>query len=223
MPTVSLSAIRDKIKVECDLEEEVFISDSTINNFINDSIRDIEAQIHSIYEDYFLSNANIALVNGTSAYDLPTDIYADKIRAILYSNGSTKYTICRLRDLKVIPLIDPNMNYVYQIVNTAASGRKLTLYPASNETSATNVTIWYIRNAKELTSDAHICDIPEFINYVYARTKLYIFEFEGSPMVVESAQEVERLKNEMIATLSNRIPDDDNKILIDESFYNDVE
>lgn len=223
MPSVTLGTIRSKIKTELDLNEETWITDASINLYINDAIRDCEGKIHSLYEDYYLSSANVALVTGTSSYDLPSDTYADKIRLLQYNDGSTKYNIERIRQIDKIPFVQDNDFYTYIITNTAAAGHKIKIYPNSRETSSTNVTVWYIRNAKELTLDADICDIPEFINYVYAKVKLSIYLQEGNPMAQEAQSGVQLLEQEMIETLANRIPDDDNIIIPDSSFYDDFD
>ncbi len=224
MAELTLAQIRNKVKLDLDLEEELFITDTGLNSFINAAIRDVEAKIHTLYEDYFLSTANISLVSGTSEYAMPSDIYADKIRLIQYNDGATKYDIPRVRNLSDIPFLDTTDLYSYLIINTAASGRKIKFYPASRVTSATAVTIFYIRIAKELTSDSHTCDLPtSFINYVHWRTKLSAYQQEGSPMIQEAQKEVDMLMQDMVTTLSNRIPDDDNKVLLDTNFYSDME
>lgn len=223
MPSITLGTIRSKIQVECDLQEETWITDATVNKYINDAIRDCEAKIHSLYEDYYLTNVNLALVTGTSAYSMPSDVYADKIRLIQYYDGSARYVINRIRRLDEIPNIDTNSYYSYLITNDTTLGHRIILYPASRETSSTNVTIWYLRNAKELVSDADTCDVPEFINYIYAKVKLSIYLQEGNPMAQEAASTVELLEKEMIEGLENRVPDDDNGIIPDTSFYDDFE
>jgi hypothetical protein len=222
MPTVTLLAIRNKIKADCDLNEETFISNTEINNSINDSIRDVEAVIHDLNEDYFFTSASLALVSGTHSYDLPTDVFANKIRLIQYNNGADKYDIPRIRKLSDIPFIDNGANYSYLLVNPS-TGLKIKLFPTSRETSASNVTVYYIRNAKELATDADVCDVPEFINYVYWKVKLAVYQKEGNPLIVEAQKQVDSVKAEMIKTLSQRVPDDDNKVLIDNDIYLDME
>lgn len=223
MASKTLAQIRTKIQLETDLQEEKFITDSELNDYIRDAIADVESNIHQLNEDYFLTKANIALTSGTSEYSLPSDIYANKIRLIQYDDGATDYTIDRIRDLKEIPDIDSNDYYKYILTNDGTNGFKIKLYPTSNETSSTNVTIWYIRKANELSSDSDTCDIPdEFYNYVYWRVKLAVYQKEGNPLTEEAQKMVLYLQQRMIETLSDRIPDDDNKVLMDLSFYKDM-
>ena len=223
MAETTLAQIRAKIKNDLDLNEETFITDTEIDSLINAGIRDVEAEIHGLYEDYYFTFTTISLVNGTSTYDLPTDIYADKVRSIQYNDGSSKYEIKRIRDISIIPYIGTGDDYSYMITNSTSAGRKIKLYPASRETNSTNVNIYYIRKAKELSSDSDSCDIPvSFLNYVFWRVKLSIYEKESSPMSDVAAKEVADAKDKMIATLSNRVPDDDNKILPNFDYYEDL-
>ncbi len=220
----TLLEIRTKVENDLDLVDEIFITPAELLGYINEAIDNAEAQIHTIYEDYFLTFDNLALVQGTATYDMPADIYANKIRCIPYSNGSDIYEIKKWRKpLSLIPLVQPTDWYSYLPINTGASGYQMQLIPASQETSATNVTRWYIRNAKVLVNDVDTCDIPEFISYILQFVKMRCYEKEGNPNTIKAIEDVEREKNLMIETLTNMVDDEDTKIIIDPSFYNDFD
>ena len=98
----TLDELKGKIQRDLDIEGEVFIQDASdapeLLEYINEGIDKAEEIVHSLYEDYFLDKASITLVSGTHEYDLPSAIYAHKIRRIIYRNGTRVYTVDRIRD-----------------------------------------------------------------------------------------------------------------------------
>lgn len=225
----TLAQIKTKIKNDLDLNDEQFITPNELLGYINEAIDDIEAEIHTIYEDYFLASANIALVSGTSDYSLPSNIYANKIRGLVYSNGSRIYKIKKLsrsnqfEEMAFInQYISGTEDLQYKIVNaSAAAGPVIRFFPTPQETSASAVTIWYIRNANKLSADTDLCDVPEFANYVYQFVKVRCYEKEIHPNLAQAAVERDRLRNLMQETLRDMIPDADSEVEKDFSFYED--
>lgn len=229
MLTLTYSDIRDKILRELDLEDEVFISEDEILGYYNDAVDDAEAEILGIYEDYFLTSEVLALELGTSGYSLPTDIYANKIRRLIYDNGSGQiYEIPRIRDWKkflkkaIGDRYDTGgLDYQYMLQNVSAdTGVQLLLVPPSKETSEDSVRIWYIRNANHATTDSDKCDIPEFMSFIYASMRCSIRrkEFNGDVPPTE-LQELERQRKLMIDTLTSMVPDDQTEIEQDLTHY----
>lgn len=216
--------IKTKVENDLDLVDEIFITATEMLGYVNEAIDNAEAQIHALYEDYFLTLDTLALVTGTSTYSMPSDIYANKIRSIYYVNGQTKYPIKKWRKpLHLIPFVDTSDDYMYLPINTTASGYQMKLFPAAQETSSTNVTRWYIRNAKVLVSDSDVCDIPEFINYILQYTKMRCYEKEGHVTTLKAIDDTEKEKLLMIQTLTNMVDDEDNELRKDFSFYDDFD
>jgi len=213
-----------KIQNDLDLQDEIFISPEEFLGYFNEAIDNAEAQIHALYEDYFLTSASIALVTGTSTYSMPSDIYANKVRSMYYVNGQTKYEIKRWRrPLSDIPYVDTSDDYMYLPINSSASGYQFKFLPAAQETSSSNVTIWYIRNAKVITTGTDVCDIPEFINYILQYVKMRCYEKEGHVNTIKAIEDTEKEKMLMIQTLTNMTDDEDTEIRKDFSFYNDFD
>jgi len=217
--------IRDKVQQDLDLKDEGFIEETELLGYVNEAIDDVEAEIHTIFADYFLSKATISLVTGTDEYALPSDIYATKIRRLLYNNGSVKYEIRRIKDISETMYYQENDDYGYLLTNVAGTGYRIKLYPPSRET--TNTEIWYLRNANRLTiSDtdtSNVCDIPEFVNYVIQHTKMRCYEKEMHPNAPKAVADADRLKNLMRSTLTDMVPDEDNEIIKDLDFYYDFD
>jgi hypothetical protein len=221
--------IESKVRRDLGMTDEVLIDGTEMMGYANDAIDECEALIHAKNEDYFLTYANIALTAGTSEYGLPTDIYAQKIREIIYQNGAEIYEITRIRGEKRfiraqdIATNGTSEDYQYLLVNlSSALGVRLKLFPASRETSSTNVTMWYLRNATRMQLSSSICDIPEFIPYIVQSMKVRCYEKEGNPKYDRAMAVLERMREVMETALAERVVDDDNTIPLDLSAYEEM-
>jgi len=221
----TLAQIKSKIQRDLDLQDEDFIQEDELVEYINEGIDMCEAHIHTLYEDYFLTSTTLSWVSGTAEYALPDDIYADKVRGLLYNNGTTIFEIPRIKDkskflkaalLKEFP---PTLDYAYIIKNSSGEDPKIVFFPTVQETSS-NVTLWYLRNASELSADTDTCDIPEFVYYVIQYAKVRCYEKEvGHPNYEPAKQELARLEELMVSTLEEMVPDADNEIEKDMTTY----
>lgn len=228
MTSLTLAQIKTRIKNDLDLLDEEFVNDSAaipeLTDYINEGIDEAEAEIHTIYEDYFLTRANLTVVAATQEYALPTDIYANKIRKLLFNDGTTKYVVNKLKKIEDTMHIQTDEFYRYLINNVAGTGYRLRFYPTIRASSSTHFELWYLRNAKRLSADADVCDIPEFASFVIQFAKMRCLEKEGHPNVNKAVADLERIRKQMIDTLSGMIVDeDDQKILMDTSFYDDFD
>lgn len=229
MQLFTLAQIVSKLSYDADIFDGDFVDLTTeLPGYINEAIDDAEAIIHTLYEDYFLTRSTISLVSGTAQYSTPSDIYGAKIRGVYYNNGSKKYEIKRIKKLQTLLEIDSNAEqYQYLLLNganTESTGSfKLEFHPTPQETS-TYAHMFYIRNAKRLSSNSDYCDIPEFINFIYAHVKHNLAAKEKIGLDLNVAEK--RLitqKSLMESTLANMVPDEGNLISPDISFYQDFD
>lgn len=223
--------IRTKVEQECDLEDEDFVRPEELLAYANEAIDEAEAEIHSLYEDYFLKKVDLPVVADDEFFSLTTllpDIYADKIRKIIFrqGTGATVYTVTRLRDWKKFEqkaVADTQTTtdlYQYFLVNSTPGNPQIMLVPKSRE--AGTMTVWYLRNANRLAVDADVCDIPEFINFVFSHMKMKVYAKEGHPGYQEALERLETERARMNAVLASRVPDMDNEIELDVSCYEDM-
>jgi hypothetical protein len=223
----TLAQIISKIEKDLAIEGEVFVEDEELLGYINEGIDVAEAEIHNLAEDYFMTKATLTLVDGTDEYDLPANIYGHKIRRITYRNGTKRYTLGRLHNFKKFEEYEDQRvhqsaeEYVYFIMNSTAGSPKIVLTPPAKEDGA-YVTVWYWRQANRLEEDSDICDIPEFVNFVIQFAKTRIYEKEGHPAVAKAMDDLEKYRAQMQSTLETMVPDDDNEIPADLSFYKDM-
>jgi len=231
----TLKQLRERVQADLDLQDETFIEDSDINAWINEAIKKAEAEIHTLYEDYFLSYEAKAITAGTYEYDYPADIYGNKIRKIVFEGGGSSHEVKRAKDLAKATdrdIYETGTSHVLEWTPfNSSSGRKIRLFPLAGRTGT--LRIWYIRNARQLVdetvddvitlADAQSCDIDEFERYILQAVKTECFFKDGDPRAIQSKQIEEQLKQNMITTLSNMVPDNNNEIPMDFSFYNDCE
>lgn len=223
MYSPTYAELKANLQKELDLEDETFITADEMLNYFNEAVDLVESAIHTIYEDYFLTSSSIFLVNGTQTYDLPTDIYAQKIRKILYSDGGAmKYEIKRIKKLENTMFFQTPDLYSYVIKNSSTVGLKIAFYPTPSETSS-NITMWYIRNAAKFAVDTDVCDIPEFTAVIVQYVRWKCLNKEGHPDTQQAAQDLMMMKQEMVDTLTARVPDEDNFIEQDMKFYRDFD
>jgi len=220
------SEMEQKVLKDLDLEDEDFIQPEELLGYINEGIDVCEALIHTLYEDYFLTSSTITLVSGTASYALPSDIYANKIRALSFDNGSSRYSIRKIKEQdRFAKIAEINANpgsadYRYLPTNPTA-GPRITLVPPARESGA-YVTVWYLRQSATLSLATDQCDIPEFASFVIQFAKVQCLVKEGNPSALKAQELLEKYRELMIITLSTMIPDGDNTVEMDTSHYEEM-
>lgn len=222
----TLGNIKDLVKSELDLEDEDFIDETELTAFINQAVREAEAEIHKLglEDQYFRSSADLGLTSGTGSYSPPSDMYADKIIRIQYDSSDRMFEIERLRGVDALEEFHwlrrygTNTSfYKYMLKNTAASGRKIELAPAAYETNS-YATVWYIRHAKELSATSDVCDIP-FIDFILQFVRDKCMNKERFTLDAPPSPALQAQRQLMIDTLSEQVPDGNNELEKDISHY----
>ena len=223
------SEIKTKVLNDTGTEQEEFVSESELRGYCNEAIDEAESEIHTLYEDYFLTYSTINMVSGTKEYSLPTDIYANKIRAVLHENGDLLYPMERIRfsdkfqDIRSTEKFDTAGRYRYFLVNTSATnGVKMYIVPTPRDNLTGGVRIWYIRNANRITATTDYCDIPEFTNFIIQYMKTRVYEKEGNPLYTAAIRILDQQRAQMVSTLSNMVIDGDTRIEQDLDIYTNM-
>lgn len=143
--------IKDFVQKKLDLQEESFITPEELLLYCEEAIKYCEAEIHklNIEDQYFVSQAALPLTSGKSDYDMPTNIYANKILRAVLVTGSDIYTIRRItkRDrfeeselIKKYSSSSRSLEYML-VNNDARVGTRFRLYPTPTESAVvTSVT-----------------------------------------------------------------------------------
>jgi hypothetical protein len=169
----TLAEMRSKVFDDDDLNDESFITADELAGYFNEAVDDAEAEILTLNQDYFLTKYYVPLAVGTAVYDLPKNIYANKIRGIVYKNGSDIYQVKKHRrrnifeTLAVIDNSGSALQYRYILRNDSPGQAKLELTPTSRDaavyaTSTFPMVMWHIRNANRFPVVGEYCN-PEII------------------------------------------------------------
>lgn len=223
-----------KMKSELDLDEEDFVDDDEMREYANDAIDEAEALIHTLNEDYFLTkyptDEGVDFVDGQDLYDMPDDIYAMKIRKVIVYMDTLVYECSRLPTLEKflefrLARVYPNSNNYdigYFVTNATSSDPRLQFSPVP--TNGGKFEVWYIRNANRLEDPEDVCDIPEFVRYVfdYIRERVCWKEAAGSPKHQDSVQKCTETKQRMLNALQDMAVDGEDELPLDMSFYEET-
>ena len=232
------SELQEKVNNDLDIQRDSIIGDTEMLGYANEAIDEAEAEIHKLglADEYFLATAFIPLVASTQHADLPTNIYANKIKGLIYNNGSNVYPIRRFRksnrfleieDIANASSADTPLSYL--LVNNSVydpldptTGRKIMFLPIPQETAAQYVRIWFIRNANRMTVAGSVLDIPEFANFVLSFMKVRCLQKEKDERFNDEVAVLTAQRKLMIDTLTEMVPDNDDVHEMDMSHYEEM-
>jgi hypothetical protein len=221
--------LRDEVLREADAEAEDFVQEDEIKGYFNDAIREALSHIQKIglEDDYFQKSVKLSLVNGQTEIDLPADVFAAKIRGLIYATPTLVYEVKRIKGpqkfaeiQRLLQTPSQNAYYQYDLENPSpTSGFKIKLYPISYETLTNCLTLNYVRTVERIVDESDLVDIPEFYSFIKAFVLMKIFAKENDAQAAEKKADYEKEKLLMLETLSEMTPDYDNKVIGDVSFY----
>ena len=216
-----------KVQMDLDIEGETFVQPDEMLGYANEAIDDCERIVKGVYPDYFLDKDTITLVSSTLEYALPTRCYAHKIRRMIYRNGGEVYTIPRIKDWRKFETYEVEQtgsgsSHItgYFILNSTAGAPRI-LFPQVNVSGA-YIQVWFIRQANRLVATTDVLDIPEAANYVMQHMKARAYEKEGHPNLGLALAALGALRTDLEGDLAEMIPDADNALEMDTSFYEDM-
>lgn len=233
-----------KIRADLDLQDELFITPDELVGYINEGIHEAESEILKISEDYFLKQTPptaMPMTVGQTIFELPLDIYGQKIRGLLYSNGSVQYAVKRIRGANkfevqlMIQQYGPSDDYMYFLINANAGlQNQIQIAPASRD-AGNFLTLWYIRSAQRIPTAAEVgiqptsrnttaqlntaLDIPEFATFIIDFAKCRCLGKDSDPRFEDQVATMEKQRAMMVNSLTGQTPDDDDCIVPDMYFY----
>ena len=218
-----------KIERDLDLEEEEFIQDSEMTEYINDAITIIEAHLNTLglRDQYFLTRTTLNLVSGTADYALPTNLYEGKIKEVVYSSGATIYKVTPMtrsssaEEIEHLNRYSTTEYYKYRIRNDSSAAVYFQLIPSSRETASNVIIIEYFRDLARVSADADLVEVPEIaLQYLYQFIRVKVYEKEGSALLPNAKEDLNKIEALMISTLEGQLADDSNNFLeLDKSIY----
>lgn len=133
--------LKNKVTVDMDLQDETFVQPDEMVGYGNEGIDEAFGEILGLKQNYYKTKWFVPLVNGNDLYPLPPNIYENKIRSILYQNGSIIYEVRQIREkdhaLKIAYVNEYGIPdwYRYDMRNDLPGLTALQLVPPARETS----------------------------------------------------------------------------------------
>jgi len=215
-----LSELEEEFDIDFSAEEN--ITENQMLYIANMLQEEVYMHIINLHEDYYKTSDYVNLVDGTSAYSMPTDIYLNKLRFVQYNYNNKKYKVTRISEEEKVD-VDSNDDYMYDIENSTASGTQFVLYPASRITeSSSAMKRVYIRQVIALTGGSSVIDIPS-THYIKYGLRKYVQEELGLQTFQVGLAEKQAALELTLNTMRTMIPDDDDTIKPDFSHYGEHE
>lgn len=151
MSQKTYSQLKLFVQNKLDIRDEDFIDDDELLEYTEEALKYCEAEIHKLHieDQYFVAHAVIPMVVGKFDYDMPSNIYGNKILRAIYSNGSFTTVLKRVSNSRRFQNVEDvrkfgtvtNGEYGYMLVNNdIRSGTKIRLYPSPTESSSVVTT-----------------------------------------------------------------------------------
>lgn len=198
MRTVSVAALKERIRKRTDQENSDFISNDELLEYINAAYAEFYGLITTIYEDYYVASADIDTVADANLYNLPSNFF--KMSGVDY-NADTDEVV----ELRRFEFTERN-----RLGQTATSsgygtnirykllGDTITFVPAP--TAGKKIRLWYIPSAPILISDTQLIDgINGYEEMIIAEVAIRIMnkqEQDNGPFVGAKRAVIERIKDE---------------------------
>ncbi len=195
--TVTLATLRTRVRQRADMEGSSFVSDSEVNDCINESIAELHEELNAAYGgDYYLGKETSSTVAGTYVYSLPATFY--KLRAVELTLGSEVYM------LKPMNLQDREN---YSTGNQSWSAEALpryhlvgsSLYFSPTPSAVHSFTVWFTPAPQTLGSDGATLDgVAGWEEYVVVDAAIKCLlkeESDVSALMARKQQLQERIRN----------------------------
>ncbi len=94
------ASIKQRVEERIDTQEETFVGANELLRYCQDAIDFCENKIHTfqVADRYFETVAPIAITSGVMDYQMPSDIYANKITRLMHERNDDIYEIMRLKN-----------------------------------------------------------------------------------------------------------------------------
>lgn len=217
--------MKAEIFSDTNTEGEDFVDADDLLVWANDAKDEVEKEIVSIYDKYLETEDFLPLVEGEDTLDLPDDIYANKVTAFWYNDGSETYEIEKIRRKEQIYNTNSNDPYKYRFLNTTADGMKIKLHPAARVSEDEVAVLHYIRESAPLVDDDSLMDIPIAEGFIKQYIKDRIKNKEFGPAVTSArSEDLLMEKKLLIEALNEMTPDESsNELEMDTSAYDDFD
>lgn len=157
MADVTLSDLRTRARRRADIEKSLFVSDSELNQYINDSYLELYDLLVTKFEDYYAKDPySFTIASGESSIDLPSDFYKS-LGVDRKISGTDYYPLdqfnFRNRNFKRLP---SRRMGLYPSIQYRIYGDKLIFMP--EDLCPGDYRWWYVPKATTMSSDTDTID-----------------------------------------------------------------
>ena len=134
-------------------------TDTTLMNFYNLIQQEVAAEINQVYEDYFVTQTFLTIVNGTAEYTLPSTFA--KMRRVEYMKSNQSHEIVP------VSLNDRGGNYSYVDGSSVFGnsyylrGNQIVFSDTPTFSDSATVRLQYIRRLADITAASLTSELPE--------------------------------------------------------------
>ena len=153
MRAVSLSTMRDRIRVQTDTENAGRPTNTQLNDMINSSIVSLHAALSDGGASLLLTSTTLTTTPGVSVYSLPDDVW--QLRSVVWQRDpQTAVNAWRFDDLERAALSMGTWggDFAYQLAGLISTAPQIEFLPTPSE--ATSIRIGYIPSPTELATDS---------------------------------------------------------------------
>ena len=184
MFSVSLSALRDRVRVQTDTENAQRPTNAQINEMLNGSIRSLHAGLADGASSLLLSIDTATLSAGVSGFTLPSTVW--QLRGISVVEDGKRYDLEPFQDLERSRLLNAGMGgrpRFYRLAGLLTGAPQVELIPAT--TAAVEVEFHFIPTPTVLTYDTDtIACLPGWDAWVTYDTTIQILGAEETDVSV---------------------------------------
>lgn len=165
MSQATYSSLKSYVQNRLDLRDEGFITTTELLQYTEEALRYCEAEVHklNIEDMYFEAESYIQLVSGQQDYNLPSNIYANKILRLVSNRNGQIYEIPRLTHSRRFELSaqadrygsgTDGQDFEYRLINNnPTDGTKIRIHPIPTiSTTTVSFTATSVSGSSQLTA-----------------------------------------------------------------------
>lgn len=162
---IVVTDIIDQVRDQLDESNTTTISDADILQALNRAQDYASSLLVRHYPDPLIKREEISLVGGQASYDMPEDIFEDRLLKVEIIEGGIAWEVKRISYRDVSPyetktsVVRPNFYYILE--------KQLYLTPAPSSSGSVTIRYWYVRELDQLVKEqGRITSVNTASNYV---------------------------------------------------------
>ena len=189
MALVTLSSIKTQARERADMVNSKFFSESELNNYVNQSVKELYDRLINAGEYYYLQSANLSVVSGDDTYALPADFYKLLGVDLVVDSKGNAVTLRPFQfEQRNAYLFTPTWNIVgLSYLRYMVLGDNIKFVPQPN--SPQQIRVWYAPLCSDLVNDSDTFQgINGWEEYVVVDLCIKMLAKEESDVSVFAAQ-----------------------------------